>query len=982
MRRILAKRNTIILLGIEWLVGTCTAVGQQVSLNLQADRANRYICSYSALGADSLQQGFREVPRSARPWVYWWWLNGNVDEPTIQRDLEAMARIGIGGFLLFDARGYHDDPDHVVLPAPRMEFMGTEWRRMVRLALEKAGQLGLEVSINLSICAGSLKGPWPVGDDAPKKLVWQTLELQGPQNLSYQFPKPEGRRFWPVALLAVQTSETPAQPQKASPGPKLSDWQEIPLKAKPLPGKQPDAQPALRVVDLTDRLDPEGRLDWQVPAGRWTLLRFGYALMEGRQFDVDILDPEAVGRHFQRMGKVLIEDAGPLAGKTLTHFYTVSWEGALPTWTKDFPKEFQKRRGYGLSGWLPVLAGFAVQGSEQSERFLRDYRKTLAECFQDNYYGKLRELCHRHGLRWHAESGGPWNRSLPVFAQADQLAFLARTDMPQGEFWWGGQQPSRHRAFCRPAAMTAHIYGQPLAAAEAFTHMVHHWSAYPAALKPRADWAFCEGINHLIWHTFTASPPEFGEPGIEYFAGTHLNPNVTWFPLAGPFLQYLGRCQWMLRQGHFVADVAVYVGDRPYVGWNSPTGKWDQKTTWSQQATLKLPKGYSYDLLNTEVLLDRLAAKEGNLVLPDGMRYRLLAVDLDEETVEPAAIGKLLELAKAGVPVVLGQRRPTKAPGLSGYPACDAKVRQLAAELWRLGISGKSLEEELQDRKILPDFEGPDGWNYIHRRTPEADIYFVACEGVPTKELPAECTFRVRGNQPELWDPVTGRIQPAANWRHTEDGRTVVPLNLPENGSIFVVFRGPGRPPETAPAPKPRMKMLPLSGPWEVRFQPRRGAPPSAVFDQLTAWNEHPDSGIRYFSGTAVYRKSFELSAQEATSEVWLHLGRVFCLAEVRLNGKELGVVWTAPWRLEATGVLRPGENELEIAVTNTWVNRLIGDAGLPVEKRRTKTNVALRPGSRGSSFRAFQGFAAEDPLEPSGLLGPVRLEFLEGLRP
>lgn len=977
MRRILAKRNTIILLGIEWLVGACTAVGQQVSLNLQADRADREVCS--ALGTDSLEQGFREVPRSARPWVYWWWLNGNVDEPTIQRDLEAMARIGIGGFLLFDARGYHDDPDHLVLPTPRMEFMSTEWRRMVRLALEKAAQLGLEVSINLSICAGSLKGPWPVGDDAPKKLVWQTLEVQGPQKFIYPFPNPEGQRFWPVALLAVQTSETPAQPQTASPGPKLSDWQEIPLKAKPLADKQPDAQPALRVVDLTDRLAPEGRLDWQVPAGRWTLLRFGYALMEGRQFDVDILDPEAVGRHFERMGKGLIEDAGPLAGKTLTHFYTVSWEGALPTWTKDFPKEFQNRRGYGVRPWLPVLAGFTVQGAEQSERFLRDYRKTLAECFQDNYYGKLRELCHQHGLRWHAESGGPWDRSLPVFAQADQLAFLARTDMPQGEFWWGGQQPGRHRAFNRPASMTAHIYGQPLAAAEAFTHMVHHWSAYPATLKPRADWAFCEGINHLIWHTFTASPPEFGEPGMEYFAGTHLNSNVTWFPLAGPFLQYLGRCQWMLRQGHFVADAAVYVGDRPYVGWNSPTAKWDQKTTWHQQASLKLPKGYSYDLVNTEVLLARLAAKEGGLVLPEGMEYRLLVVDLEDQTVEPAAIGKLVALAKARVPVVLGQRRPNQAPGLTNYPACDAQVRQLAEELWHLGISDKSVEDVLRAKEILPDFEGPDGWNYTHRRTPEADIYFVACEGAPTKELPAECTFRVRGKQPELWDPATGRIQQAADWRSTEDGRTVVRFPLPENGSMFVVFRREGLPPKITPSSQPPKETLPLTGPWEVRFQPGRGAPASAVFDQLIAWNEHPDEAIRYFSGTAVYRKTFELSAEQAGRSVWIDLGGVHCVAQVRLNGKDLGVVWTAPWRLEAAGAVRAGRNQLEIAVTNTWVNRLIGDAGLPPEKRITQTNIALRAGKRPPNFRPLQGFSSEEPLRPSGLVGPVRLEFFEG---
>jgi len=987
-----------------------------------------------------LEQGFREAPRSARPWVYWWWLNGNVDEATIQRDLEAMARIGVGGFLLFDARGYHDDPAHVVLPPPKMEFMSPAWRRMVRLALEKADQLGLEVSINLSICAGSLKGPWPVGDDAPKKLLWQSLAIQGPQKCRYQFPKSEGPRFWPVALLAVQTAETPGLAAKPDGTMKISPWQEAiaapkPSEAKPKPsegkpkpseGDQSVAQSAIQVVDLTARLDGEGRLNWQVPPGRWVLLRFGYRLMEDRDKDVDILDPAAVEGHFQRMGKALLDDAGALAGKTLTHFYTVSWEGALPTWTRTFDQQFQNRRGYAIRPWLPVLAGFVVRSPEQSARFLRDYHTTLAECFQDNYYGKLQELCHRHGLRWHAESGGPWNRTLPMFAQADQLAFLARTDMPQGEFWWGGGQPARHRAFNRCAAMTAHIYGKPLAAAEAFTHMVQHWSAYPATLKPRADRAFCEGINHLVWHTFTASPAEFGLPGIEYFAGTHLNPNVTWFPLAGPFLQYLGRCQWMLRQGEFVADGAVYVGDRPYLDWNSPTLRWDQRITWSERSALRLPQGYTYDLINTEVLLQRAAVPNGHLVLPDGMRYRLLVVDLEDEAAEPAVLRKLVELAKAGVSVVLGQRRPNRAPGLTDYPACDEQVRQLAQELWSLGISGKSLEEILRYKTILPDFEGPADWNYIHRHSPEADIYFVATETLPAgsasasgkKESPkgkpgvkdqpsgnapagknpadspgaaaqcrlagyrtAECIFRVQGKQPELWDAVTGKMAPAEHWRPTADGRTALALCLPENGSVFVVFRKPCQPtgtPQIAQKPKEILKTVPLRGPWEVCFQPGRGAPASATFPQLIPWNEHPDKAIRYFSGTAVYRKTFEVSAAEVAGSVWIDLGRVHCIAQVRLNGKDLGVLWTPPWRLEATGAVRPGQNELEIAVTNTWVNRLIGDAALPPEKRLTKTNIALRPGPRAPNFRPYQGVASEDPLEPAGLLGPVQVEFWE----
>ncbi|MCX7888075.1 MAG: glycosyl hydrolase, partial [Verrucomicrobiae bacterium] len=452
------------------------------------------------------------MPDSAKPWAYYWWLNGNVDERTIKRDLEAMKQVGFSGLLLFDARGYH--PSHVPPPPPKMEFMSKEWRRLLKFTLTEASRLGLEVSVNLSSCAGALKGPWDAGDDVPKKLVWTATEIVGPK-FTHQFKPPEGRRFWDVGVFAVRHDAGPA---------KLTEqWQEI----APKPGSQPVVT---EVVDLTPRVDKEGRLTWDVPKGRWTLLRFGYTTMEGdpahhgqrvTKEDVDVLDADAVARHFERMGKTILQDAGPLAGKTLTHFYSVSWEGALPTWTRGFDQEFSKRRGYSLRPWLPVLAGFTVKNPEECGRFLHDYYKTLGDCFRDNFYGKLQTLCEEVGLKWHAESGGPWNRKSPVFAQTDQLAFLGRTHMPQGEFWFTGMPITRRRDFNRPAAMAARIYGLPLAATEAFTHLTYHWSEYPAALKPFADSAFCDGINHFIWHTYTASPERFGKPGIEYFAGSH-----------------------------------------------------------------------------------------------------------------------------------------------------------------------------------------------------------------------------------------------------------------------------------------------------------------------------------------------------------------------------------------------------------------------------------------------------------------------------
>jgi len=829
-----------------------------------------------------------------------------------------------------------------------MEFMSPEWRRLLKFAMREANRLGLQMSVNLSSCAGALKGPWEVGDDAPKKLVWTASEIRGPRHLDLALSRPGGKRFWDVSLLAVRGAEREDEPA-AEPLDLAGPWKEV------APARD-GGRAAVEVVDLASNLDNKGRLAWDVPAGNWTLLRFACLTMEGHEYDVDVLDPKAVEGHFERMGKALLQDAGPLAGKTLTHFYCVSWEGAAPTWTLGLEKEFKRYRTYDLRPWLPVLAGFIVKDRDQTQRFLRDYYKTLGDCFMNNFYGTLHELCRRAGLQWHSESGGAWNRKLASFAEADQLAFLGRNDMPQGEFWFTGFPIKRRQEMNRPPAMAAHIYGRRLAAAEAFTHMVLHWSAYPAALKPFADAAFCDGINQFVWHTFTCSPPQFGKPGSEYFAGTHINPNVTWFAQAGPFIEYLARCQFMLRQGRFVSDVCAYIGDKPYQHWG-------RGSDWSQRATIHLPTGYTYDLINTEVLLDRLSVSNGNLVLPDGMSYRILAVDLEDETVPPGVLRKIAALEKSGATVVYGQRKPERAPGLSHFPDCDDVVRRLASDLWG---KQQTLESALRAKKLLPDFEGP--FDYTHRRTAEGDIYFVSGQGT------VECTFRVSGRRPELWDAVTGTIRDAPNWRASNDARTVVSIDLPQNGSLFVVFRKQGEPNRSRPTVLARPEEKPLPGPWTVSFEPGRDAPKSAVFEQLIPWNEHPEEGIRFFSGKATYRKSFVLSPDEAKHSVCLQLGEVECIAQVRLNGKDLGIVWTEPWKIDLTAAVKAGRNNLEIDVVNTWVNRLIGDAGRPKEKRFTKTNVALQEGTR--TIKPYQGFASKDPLMRSGLLGPVRLEF------
>jgi len=956
----------------------------------------------SPAGATALPQGFRTPPDTYKPWVYWWWLNGNVTEKSITRDLEEMRKKGVGGFLMFDSRAYGEV--NLPPPPPRTDFMSDEWRRMLKFAMSEASRLGLKMSTNLSTSGGTLRSPWPTGADAPKKLVWTSAELRGPRRVTCDLRRPDKAHFWDVAVLGVR--RTGSEDAAPTGGVDLSgEWRDMVAEPKGATVTNND------IVDLTARVDAGGRLAWDAPEGHWTLLRFACVTMDGSESDVDILSAKAAENHFERMGGKFLADAGPLAGKTLTYFYNVSWEGATPTWTPGFEKDFLHYRGYDLRPYLPVLAAMTVESPEVSTRFLEDYSRTLGECFLNNCYGKMGELCHRAGLKWHSESGGPWNRKRPLFARADQLAFYGINDMPQAEFWY----PRTTQTNCRRTAMAAHIYGRPLAAAEAFTNMVQHWSDYPAVLKPRGDAAFIDGVNHFIWHTFDASPEEFGKPGIVYFAGSHLNPNVTWWEQAGAFLTYLARCQFLLRQGQFVSDVCVYTSDRNYAGFGRDE-RWPN-------ASLALGKGYTYDLVNTEVLVGRMSVRDGSLVLPDGMRYRILVVDLGEVDVPPEALRKILALTEGGATVVLGRRRPERAPGLRDWEVRDAEVRRLAGQLWGdagdrpsrrpLGkgkvIGGTSLDEALGVEGVLPDFAGP--WEYNHHRTGDADTYFVVGQGR------ADCMFRVSGKEPELWDPVTGRTRDAVHYRPTGDGRTVVSISLPENGSLFVVFRKPaaGRHLVSVSGPADGLEIerrtqggaqvrlwrrgryvletsdqkqvgveaadlpdaLALAGPWEVRFAPGWGAPESVVFDRLIPWNEHTDEGIKYFSGTAVYRKRFQLDGRQAKRPARLQLGQVKNIARVRVNGKPLGVVWTDPWSVDLTGAVKSGRNELEVEVTNLWVNRLIGDAARPEEKRLTKTIVRRDPEYKGRSPH-LRGYLVTDRLEPSGLVGPVRLEFGE----
>jgi hypothetical protein len=753
------------------------------------------------------------------------------------------------------------------------------------------------------------------------------------------------------------------------------------------PGEFPQDRTVDRasVVDLSGRMDRSGRLDWEVPPGRWSILRFGYTPTGirvsmyspgGAGLMVDHLSAEAMDFHFENAAGKLLAEVGHMAGRSLKYFHCDSWEVGQVNWTPRFLTEFCRRRGYDPLAYLPALAGRIIGNCEITDRFYYDFRKTVGDCIADNHYGRFRELSHRHGILFHPQSGGA-HHVTPL----DALKSLGRNDIPMGEFWATGNLGAKRadaeamRFLVRPAAMASHIYGKRLVNAEAFTTLGPHWEEGPLELKPVADRAFCEGANRFFFHTFTHSPAEAGRPGYEYYAGTHFNPQITWWEQADAWTTYIARCQFLLQQGLPVADLCYYYGDQ--VPNSVPLKHVDPA----------LGPGYDYDVTNAEALVTRMSVDRGRILLPDGMSYALLVLP-DRETISLEVLRKISELVQGGGTIV--GPRPSRATGLRDYPQCDPTVRGLAETVWgpcdgkaarehRWGkgrvIWGKKLREILAADGLPPDFEANSeagnptapSLDWIHRRDGQTDIYFVSNQAERAQQ--AECVFRVSGRQPEIWDPVTGQRTAATDWR-AAGARTAVPLQFTPRQSCFVVFRQPAEPPQAVRPNFPVLRAaIELTGAWTVKFDPRWGGPPSVVFPRLDDWTMRPEPGIKYYSGKATYEKTFDLPEhlRQPARRLYLHLGKVSNLAEVRLNGTNLGVVWTAPWRVEITAADQPTDNRLQIDVVNLWPNRLIGDGKLPPEKRFTKTNVQkfYRPPKTGGEHKLLE----------SGLLGPVTLQ-------
>lgn len=1041
-----------------------------------------------ATAQTDLEAGFKHPPKAAKPHTWWHWINGNITKRGITADLEAMKRFGLGGAQIFNV--------DVGIPAGDKPFMGDAWKDAIAWAFQEARRLDLEIDVHNGAGWSSSGGPWVKPEHAMQFLTWSEMPIHGPRHFDGVLVEPDKKLgyYQDIACYAIRQ---PANDKFRIDNIRAKAAFDRGDRIAPDSGSIPaDASIALADVKQV-KMGPGGQVSIDIPDGDWTIVRMGHtptgaqnepSPASGLGSEVDKLSREALDEFWSGMMATAVKANGPVGKNGLIGALIDSYEVGSQNWTPKFREEFMKRRGYDPMPYLVCVTGRVVQSGEVTERFLWDLRRTVCDLFADNYYGYMTELCHRNGLQFSTEGYG--NGSF------DNLQINGLPDTPMAEFWIGGLATETTKM----VSSSGHTYGKPIIGAESFTADDSHakWLYDPYSIKALGDKMFSLGVNRYIFHRYALQPWLDLEPGMTMGPwGTNFDRTITWWDQGRAWIQYVTRCQYMLQSGRFVADVLAFEGD-------------DGPNDLPLMRGTTVPEGYDYDGCDTKVLLTA-HVENGDIVLPSGMRYRLLM--LPESTWMTAkTMRKIDELVRAGASL-LGSP-PKKSPTLGDMDQGDLAVADLSGRLWN-GDTGKgkvivgmTVAQALQEVGVVKDLDSSAPVNWIHRVVGKDDVYFVANPAY--RPIDFDASFRVDGKQPEIWNPETGTTEKVMAWKSGE-GRTKIPLRLESAGSTFVVFRHPA--PEnhlvdvkwlgagdTAPKPpaievvearweavdgtggvdvtekaremvqrgepsiaatnanfgdptlnhlkrlrivytidgkrfsrdvgendslefvspgpddaRPTVTMrdgklevwrsgkveLDSSGSdrrvvsgaasekaldlkWQVDFPPKKGAPASIRLDKLISWSDSNVDGVKYFSGTATYRTTFESgSLNRSGASYWLDLGRIKNFAEITLNGHSLPTLWKAPFRIDVSQWLKQGENSLEVKVTNLWPNRLIGDEQFPPE---AKFNGPIqewpewikkgtrRPPTQRVTFTTWQFFKKDSPLLESGLIGPVKL--------
>ncbi|MGQ1783628.1 MULTISPECIES: glycosyl hydrolase [unclassified Saccharicrinis] len=964
-------------------------------------------------GDNSLKQTFFNPPDAAKPGVYWYFMDGNLSRKEMTNDLESMKEAGISHLIFLEVG--------IGVPRGSVDFMSEEWQDLYVHAVREAERLGIKILLGAGPGWCGSGGPWVKPDESMKHLVFSETEVIGGKQIEVKLPKPKQRSttwhktkdsyYEDVAVYAIPKTAVPVieainekalferDPYSSKPNvkpylPALSSYDE-PERKKILASSQ--------MLNVSQFLKANGHFAWDAPKGKWTIIRMGKRVTGAGTrpapepalgLESNKMDTSAFRNHLRNYTDILLKKTTPRKeGVGWTGFHMDSWESGAQNWTDGIVEEFKKRRGYDPEPYFLAYTGRAINSVELTERFLWDLRQTCKELVLEYHVEYGKEYAHKNGLELTIE---PYDMN-----PAGDLDLGAIADVIMAEFWSNGFGFHTIYAVLQ-ASSIAHIKGHPVVGAEVFTSQPKEaWSLFPGNMKNQSDWALAHGINRFVYHTFAHKPlGEEHRPGMTMGRyGVHWDRGQTWWPMVGAYHDYISRCSHMMQQGQAVADILYLTPEGAPMIFTPPADALVENNMIPDK------KNYGFDGCSPKMLMEWARVESGKIVFPGATSYELMVLP-NFETMTPDLLKKIISLVEKGAKVVGAP--PLKSPSLVNYPACDIEVKNLAEKLWgalqtpntfseisfgegfvfwggnlvseELYPTYKSTAELLTKLNIAEDFKSDNNSiRFGHRQTADKDIYFIANR---TKDFQKTvCTFRATG-QPELWIGTTGETRKLTNYT-VENGLTSIPMEFFPHESFFITFSGKAEPSVSTknagnfPA---FTELKTLEGAWDVSFNSKFGGPENIVFDKLQDWTTHNMRGIKYYSGIATYKQTFEMD-NVPDNVSYIDLGVVNDIARVKLNGKDLGVVWCAPWRIDISKALQHGTNELEIEVANRWVNRLLGDRQEPDANVRTiKFNNGLLGGQEYRTGRytfttklSMSAFHYTEPLS-SGLLGPVRI--------
>jgi len=1009
-------------------------------------------CTNKNVSYDALKSSFLNPPNSAKPGVYWYFMDGNQDKDEMTADLESMKEVGIEHVLFLEV--------NVGVPQGPVKFLSEEWQENFAHAVKECERLGIVLTLGSGPGWTGSGGPWVKMEESMQHLVASKVSFSGPSKMSKILEVPKGRKpffglgfsselnnrweayYQDVAVLAFPAAENESlladsdekalyyRPPYSSREGVKQYFPEPALQATNFKGSTVGI-PAKDIIDITEYMAEDGTLSWEVPEGKWTIMRFGRrnngaitrpAPVPGLGFECDKMSADAMKHHLENFMIPLIEkikpDSTKQGGWKMIHMD--SWEMGAQNWTDDFRQKFEKLRGYDPLPYLPVYTGMIVGDVERSERFLWDLRMVSQELILENHVQYFKDFGRRYGMGLSIE---PYDMNPNTDLDLGSFA-----DVPMCEFW--NKDFGFNTGFSTyEGTSIANLYGRPVVAAEAFTSHLVAWKSYPGSIKNQNDWAFCSGINRLVYHTFAHKAiGEQYRPGMTMGPyGVHWDRGQTWWEMSIAYHEYVARSQAMLQKGKGVADVLYLIGEgAPYVflppasavegnkylpEYDSPetdTGRY--KVIEDDQKNVKefMPdrKAYNFDGCSPRILIDRAKVKDGKVVFEGGASYEILVLP-QVASMTPALLAKIESLVKQGATVI--GNPVLQSPGLSNYPVCDEEVKSLSKKMWgTLEIPAQETEIAYGKGKILwggeysnsdgdeiypnyqttakylmsigvmPDFKADGTVRYIHKTMPGTDLYFVSNR--TNAQTKVNCEFRITDAIPELWNPMTGDIRPLPEYT-VKDGLISITLQFEAYEAYAIVFSKNSHK-EPIKGEKnfyPKKVTQTIAGSWDVTFDTLWGGPESITFKKLEDWMDRPEEGIKYYSGTATYTKSFDCEQAGSGTKLLLNLGKVNIMARVKLNGKDLGIVWTSPLDVEITDAVQKENNRLEIEVVNLWGNRLIGDERYEYDGivERKWPDWILEHKERPSkryTFTSWKHYSKDSPLQSSGLLGPVSI--------